>query len=304
LPRHDGPEEASRLTFVPSRASSRPVRVANREDRGMIRKSYPWFLLLAGVLTGLIISNRFVLLAQDRREATRSDPSRPPRPRGEVTVDSTRPVSPAGVDGRPTVPAEPVAFSGVPTVQGVLLRPYRFPFSRPTALSHVCSHLKETLKVPVVLDLAALGRQEVEPEDTVQLELDGVRLKTGLKLLLDQVGLTYHVVAEDNLLIITDREGSEDPLDRIWSELRALHRDLHDVQDAVDDLSEFIGGGEKGEGPRVRQPTIIEEMPEKERDKPEVGPGKPEEPRKKPNGALAPAPAPTRIPLGGSLRSL
>ena len=72
----------------------------------------------------------------------------------------------------------------------------------------------------VVLDRAALIRQEVQPEDTVELELDGVRLKTGLKLLLDQVGLTYHVVTEDNLLVITDREGSEDPLDRVWSEVR------------------------------------------------------------------------------------
>ncbi len=34
----------------------------------------------------------------------------------------------------------------------------------------------------------------------VQLELDGVRLKTGLKLLLDQVGLTHQVIAEDKLV--------------------------------------------------------------------------------------------------------
>src|SRR5205814_10017744 len=125
----------------------------------------------------------------------------------------------------------------------------------------------------------------------VQLELDGVRLKTGLKLLLDQVGLTYHVVIEDNLLILTDREGSEDPLDRIWAELRALHRDLHDVQDAVDDLTELVGG-EKGEGPRVRKPTIIEEMPEKDRNPPEDAPKKPEAPARRPNGAQAPSPAP------------
>ena len=53
------------------------------------------------------------------------------------------------------------------------------------------------IKGAVVLDLAALGRQDVEPDDPVQLELEGVRLKTGLKLLLDQVGLTFRVVAED-----------------------------------------------------------------------------------------------------------
>ena len=106
------------------------------------------------------------------------------------------------------------------SVQDVLLRPYRFPFNQPTSLSQVCLHLKQTLGVPVVLDIAALDRQDVDADDTVQLELDGVRLKTGLKLLLDQVGLTYQVVPDDNLLIVTDREGSEDPLDRIWTELR------------------------------------------------------------------------------------
>src|SRR5262249_2636338 len=134
-----------------------------------------------------------------------------------------------------TIPAsrEP-ARGGLGSVQDVLLRPYHFPFNRPTTLSQVCLHLKQTLGVPVVLDIAALGRQGVEPDDTVQLEPDGVRLKTGLKLLLDQVGLTYQVVPDDNLLILTDREGSDDPLDRVWIELKALHRDLHDVQDAVD----------------------------------------------------------------------
>ena len=132
------------------------------------------------------------------------------------------------------------------------MRPYRFPFAQPTTLAEVCLHLRETLKGPVVLDLAALDRKSVEPETTVQLELDGVRLKTGLKLLLDQVGLTYQVIAEDNLMIITDQEGSEDPADRIWAELRALHRDLHAVQDAVDDLTDFLGG-DGGEGARVRK---------------------------------------------------
>ena len=117
--------------------------------------------------------------------------------------------------------------------------------------------------------------------------------KTGLKLLLDQVGLTYRVIAEDNLMIITDQEGSEDPADRIWAELRALHRDLHAVQDAVDDLSDYLGG-EGGEGARVRKPTIIEEMPENTGGKPGIGPEKPGRGGEKPEGAGAPAPGSRR----------
>jgi hypothetical protein len=158
-----------------------------------------------------------------------------------------------------------------------------------------------------VLDLAALDRKSVEPDSTVQLELEGVRLKTGLKLLLDQVGLTYRVVAEDNLMIITDQEGSEDPADRIWAELRALHRDLHAVQDAVDDLGDYLGV-EGGEGPHVRKPTIIEEMPEKPGERPKSGPEKPGRTGEKPEGAGAPAqgarPLPLRVPLAGPRRSL
>ena len=160
---------------------------------------------------------------------------------------------------------------------------------------------------PVILDLAALDRKSVEPESTVQLELEGVRLKTGLKLLLDQVGLTYHVVAEDNLMIITDQEGSEDPADRIWAELRALHRDLHAVQDAVDDLGDYLGV-QGAEGPHVRKPTIIEEMPEKTGERPRIGPEKPGRTGEKPEGAGSPAqgahPQPLRVPLAGPRRSL
>src|SRR5262245_7395617 len=70
-------------------------------------------------------------------------------------------------------------------VQVALLRPYSFPFREPTSLEEVVDHLKQKLKAPVVLDLAALKRKEVEPTDTVRLELEGVRLQTGLKLLLD-----------------------------------------------------------------------------------------------------------------------
>jgi hypothetical protein len=274
----------------------------------MIRKSYPWLLLLAGVLTGLAISGRIIVRAQDRARAGRSSPSRPPE--GGGAAGAARAIVPPGVEERPMDRAAPGGASASPTVQDLLVRPYRFPFARPTPLQQVCTHLKQTLRIPVVLDLAALGRQDVKPEDPVQLELDGVRLKTGLKLLLDQLGLTYQVVAEDNLLIITDREGSEDPLDRVWSELRALHRDLHDVQDAVDDLTELLGGEPPGEGPRVRKPTIIEEMPEKGRDQPagEGARAKPKGPGKKPNGSLLPAPGPrptpSRIPLGGARRPL
>ena len=173
------------------------------------------------------------------------------------------------------------------SVQDALLKPYPFRFARPTPLADVAQQLSRELGLPVVLDLAALDRLDVKPEDTVKLELQGVRLKTGLKLLLDQVGLTYKVVAEDNLLILTDKQGSEDPIERVMAEIHELHRDIHDIQDALDDVRELTGLS-GAEGARVRKPTIIEEMPENQDAKPQEGatskPSTRPEPGSKPQG--------------------
>ncbi len=146
------------------------------------------------------------------------------------------------------------------SVVEALERPFVLPFGEPTRLDEVCRHLGRILRAPVVLDRAALDRQQLRPDDEVQLELEGVRLKTGLKLLLDQVGLSYRVIPEDNLLIVTDSEGSDDPLHRVLAELKALHRDVHNLQQDLDDLHALLDVDE--EGPKMRKPTIIEEMPE------------------------------------------
>jgi hypothetical protein len=173
---------------------------------------------------------------------------------------------PAGLEVGQAEPAidrpKEVAEAGrTQSLQDTLLKPFHFPFTRPTSLTDVAHHLGHELGAPVVLDLAALNRLELKPEDTVKLDLRGVRLKTGLKLLLDQVGLSYRVVAEDNLLILTDKEGAEDPVERVAAEVHELHRDIHDIQDAVDELREALGLS-GAEGARVRKPTIIEEIPE------------------------------------------
>lgn len=152
------------------------------------------------------------------------------------------------------------------SVQDVLLKPTRLPFAAETSLADVAEYLRKTYKIRVVVDAAALKRTKAKLDDKVQLELDGVRLKTGLKLLLDQIGLTYRVVAEDNLLIITDSTGADDRVGRIWTELKALHRDVHDLQNAVDDLRELQGLID-GDG-QLRKPTIIEEAPDELKDKP------------------------------------
>ena len=263
------------------------------------------FLLLAGLGVGLMISGRLAILAQDRPLGPPVNSRPGPRAKtGEMPPDSPE-INVEAAERQP-LPQTANDSANVVTLQEALLRPYRFPFSRPTPLEQVCAHLRATLKGAVVLDLAALDRKSVEPDDPVQLELSGVRLKTGLKLLLDQVGLTYRVVAEDNLMIITDQEGSEDPVEKIWAELRALHRDLHAVQDAVDDLGGYLDVDEGG--PRVRKPTIIEDLPENAGGKPGVAPAKPGRNGEKPAGTGVPEqgsrPVPSRVPLAGPRRGL
>ncbi len=199
-----------------------------------------------GLAAGLALATHWPLLAQGERK---------------TAVDGA--VAPRALDERTARPAA--------SVQDALQKPYHFRFGRPTSLTDVKERLARDLGAAVVLDLAALDRLEIEPEDTVTLELEGVRLKTGLRLLLDQVGLTYRVVAEDNLLVLSDKEGSDDPVERVVAELHELHRDVHDVQDAIDELREVMGlvGPE---GAHVRKPTIIEEMPENPAQKPGEAP--------------------------------
>src|SRR5580658_1604468 len=96
-------------------------------------------------------------------------------------------------------------------VADAMLVPVRLPFGEGKTLEEVAAYLRKELRANVVLDLAALDRNDLKPTSKVRLDLEGVRLKTGLKLLLDQVGLTTRVVPEDNLLVITDKQEAQDP---------------------------------------------------------------------------------------------
>ena len=148
-------------------------------------------------------------------------------------------------------------------IADAMLLPIRLPFAEATSLEDVAKYLRKELNANIVIDRAALNRQDLEPTATVQLDLTDVRLKTGLKLLLDQVGLTTRIVPEDNLLIITDTSASEEPIEQVLEEIKALHKDVHSLQDEVRDLRSLIEFPPEEEPvARMRTPTIIEEKPE------------------------------------------
>jgi hypothetical protein len=133
-----------------------------------------------------------------------------------------------------------------------------FPFGQGTTLKQVAEHLARESGGQVVIDRAALARLELDESAEVQLELKGIRLKTGLRLLLDQVDMTYRVEAEDNLLVLTDRLGAEDPMNRIVRELEELHLDLHEVKNRVSMLMELMIEPMQGD---IRNPMMREELP-------------------------------------------
>lgn len=197
-----------------------------------MNRPIPWLLIVATALLGgtLHLASR----AQDARERPRAEP-------GGATAFRNI--------GRVRIP-----------VEQRLLQPFEFHFEQETTLDALAKALRQQLDAPVVLDLAALKRLEITPASTVKLDLQGVRLKTGLKLLLDQAQLTYKVVAEDNLLILTDAEGAEEPTARLFAELKGLRGDLAKLQKDFDQLNSSIVPVEDL-GPALRKPTIIEEMP-------------------------------------------
>ena len=160
----------------------------------------------------------------------------------------------------PAANANPPLNPAVGSVQDALQQPFDFPFAKPTRIGDVAKILSKSLNAPVALDRAALDRQDVKEDDEVQLDLRRIRLKTGLKLLLDQLDLTYRVEAEDNLLVITDKTGSENPVDLVLEQIKALHKDVHDLQDSLDDVRAPLGLDGEREA-KLRKPTIIEELP-------------------------------------------
>ncbi len=184
-----------------------------------------WAFVLVGVASGVIGSACWSLKAQDRAAKT------------------TAKAREAG--------------AAAPSVQDALLQPLDLPFADETSLEAVRAYLAKSLKGPVVLDPSALDRLDLTADDVVQLDLKGVRLKVGLKLLLDPVGLSFRVEPEDNLLILTDAEGSDDPNKRTLAEIKALHRDLHDLQDAVDDLRDLVEEELGVEPPAARNKTTL-----------------------------------------------
>ncbi len=129
--------------------------------------------------------------------------------------------SPRGIDGEQNETASPAADAspGTKKVLAELEEPISMSFAQPTALDDMLTYLKQITTNPPGVDgipfhVDPLGLQKAgrSMTSTVSIDLDGVPLKTTLRLMLKQLGLAYTV--KDGLLIIGAAEDIRKPKGR------------------------------------------------------------------------------------------
>lgn len=87
-------------------------------------------------------------------------------------------------------------------IEQTLAKPVTFDFADST-LSDVMDFLRDFTGQNIVLDRPALEEEGVSADTTVSLKLTGVSLRSALRLVLDQVNLTY--VIRDDVLLVTSK---------------------------------------------------------------------------------------------------
>ncbi|MDR3636935.1 MAG: hypothetical protein P4L84_24225 [Isosphaeraceae bacterium] len=133
-----------------------------------------------------------------------------------------------------------------PKTKGILAKldePVSMSFANETPLEDVLKYIRSATQgpndagIPIYVDPVGLQEAEKALQSPIQLDLEGVPLKTTLRLLLKQLGLTYTV--KDGLLTVTSESSQDQPTD-----IR-----VYPVADlAIIPLSLLGGGGGGGRG--------------------------------------------------------
>ncbi len=130
-----------------------------------------------------------------------------------------------------------------PKTKGILAKldePLSMSFPNETPLEDVLKYIKQATQgpndtgIPIYVDPVGLQEAEKTMTSPVQLDLEGVPLKTTLRLLLKQLGLTYTV--KDGMLTITSESSSDQP-----TEIR-----VYPVADLAIIPMSLMGGGMGG----------------------------------------------------------
>jgi hypothetical protein len=126
-----------------------------------------------------------------------------------------------------------------------LEEPVSMPFANDTPLEEVLKYIKSATTgandngIPIYVDPVGLQEAEKTLRSPVSLDLDGVPLKTTLRLLLKQLGLTYTV--NDGLVTITSEVSENQP-----TEIRVYP--VADLAIIPLSLTGMGGGGLGGQG--------------------------------------------------------
>ncbi|HEY3392981.1 MAG TPA: hypothetical protein VGK58_09755 [Lacipirellulaceae bacterium] len=92
-----------------------------------------------------------------------------------------------------------------------------------TSLEEVVGFIQESYGISVQLDASALEEEGIDPQEPVTTQLHGISLRSALRLMLKQLGLTY--IIQDEVLIITSPTEAEAQLITCVYDVRdLLHR--------------------------------------------------------------------------------
>jgi RNA polymerase sigma factor (sigma-70 family) len=148
--------------------------------------------------------------------------------------------------------AAALAANGTNTKDQAVLKkleqPLAISFSRPTPLKELLNQIRSSLAessgatVPIYVDPKGLEQAGVTLSTPVTMELEGIPLKTAMRLMLKQLGLAYCV--RDGVLIISSLQGIREELAEAAGELRG--RD----PEQMGSIMQSIGAGMMGGGMR------------------------------------------------------
>jgi hypothetical protein len=162
------------------------------------------------------------------------------RPVDQKSEPARKTVIPDGYDG--PVAQWPIFVDKTPKTLAILKKldePIAMKFSTETPLEDVKKYIQDSTQdeaaglptgIPIYIDPQGLQDADITMLSTISIDLEGIPLKTTLRLLLKQIGLTYEV--KDGLLTITANNPNDHPsldMDRRGELTREQHQQLMEV---------------------------------------------------------------------------
>jgi hypothetical protein len=117
------------------------------------------------------------------------------------------------------------------------LRSAGFGFSD-ASLAHVVQVIEEEYGFPVRLDIPALDEIGIGPDEPVNFSMTGISLRSALRLMLQQLQLTYLI--QNEVLLITTPEAADQELIICVYDVREISGSAKEKDPAVDQLIDAI----------------------------------------------------------------